>query len=52
MVTGKKRRLDDSRVTKGMTAMKVRGQDGPGKDREKVLGIQPGESLGHFNRWV
>jgi len=52
VVTGKKRRLDDSRVTKGMTAMKVRGQDGPGKDREKVLGIQPGESLGHFNRRV
>jgi hypothetical protein len=44
---GKKRRVDGSEDAKGKTMAQH-----DSKTKNKSLGIQPGESLGHFNRWV
>lgn len=46
----KKRRVSSSEVVKGKATGNSRGHDAEGRD--KLLGIQPGESLAHFNRCV
>lgn len=43
-----KRRQFDEKAA--LTVKTRKGHDVEGRD--KVLGIQPGESLAHFNRWV
>lgn len=48
---GKKRRVGASEPIRGNAATKTTSQDG-GKITGKTLGIQSGESLAHFNRYV
>ena len=48
---GKKRQIDGSVVAKGNGVAKPSGDPGT-KGKNKTLGIQPGESLGHFNRFA
>jgi hypothetical protein len=47
----KRRRTDGSGDAKGKGAAKAKGQSDT-KAKNKMLGIQPGESLGHYNRYA
>ena len=47
---GKKRRKEGGRNEKG--SINEKAKDSKPKIKGKTLAIQPGESLGHFNRYV
>jgi len=48
----KKRKLESGEDTGEREGKGKKRRVGSGGAKGKMLGIQPGESLGHFNRWV